>query len=250
MGRSARRGASVKTLCRSRGPAAQIDFLAADLAAQASVKAAAAAVATRWNRIDILVNNAGARYDHYSETEDGLERTFATNHLAHFLLTHLLVRQLEPAGPGRVITISSRAHAMADVSEGWTPAAARYDRRIAYANSKLANILFSQELARRSDPRRVTSYAVDPGVMFSRFASNNGILSWIRHVFAHLIRREIVFPSASADTVVFLGTNPTIALETGGYWHRRERTTPSTLARDRALGRDLWELSERLTKLT
>jgi NAD(P)-dependent dehydrogenase (short-subunit alcohol dehydrogenase family) len=245
-GRSAGPGERVAGACRQRNPAGRAEFLRADLSSQADVRALAAAILDRCSRIDLLINNAGARYDRYGAGADGIERTFAANHLGHFLLTMLLLPRLELARPGRVITLGSSAHHHADPSRGWFLPAESYDRKIAYANSKLANVVFARELADRTDPALVTSNAVDPGIPVSRFASNNGWLSWAKHYVSHGLRRELVSASAAATGIVRLGTTE-FGEVSGRYFKGSSEVSPSRLARDPALGRQLWELSLRLT---
>jgi NAD(P)-dependent dehydrogenase (short-subunit alcohol dehydrogenase family) len=248
IGRNEDAGERVARLCRGRLKDSRATFLRADLCSLADVRNAAAAIASERDRIDVLVNNAGARYDTYAESADGIERTFAGNHLGHFLLTHLLLSRLAAATPGRVITIGSQAHTGADLTNGWIASAAHYNRRVAYANSKLANIVFARELAARHD-RAITSNAVDPGIVLSRFARNNGLQSWLKHVVAHGLRRELVPAAAAADTIVYLAADQAMRKSTGGYFFQRREISPSPLAADTEVGRQLWELSLTLTDL-
>jgi NAD(P)-dependent dehydrogenase (short-subunit alcohol dehydrogenase family) len=220
-----------------------VAFLRANLAAQAEARALAAVIGQKFERIDVLVNNAGLRVDGYTEGPDGVEMTFATNHLGHFLLTHLLRPQLERARPGRVITVGSSAHAGADLSRGFVLNAATYDRRIAYANAKLANVVFARELAARADPQSMTSNAVDPGAMATRFAANNGLRSWLKHVVAHGLRGDLGSARRRADTVVYLASSDEVVRTTGRYVSRRGEVSPSRLALDPGVGRQLWSLS-------
>jgi NAD(P)-dependent dehydrogenase (short-subunit alcohol dehydrogenase family) len=249
IGRNQRLGEQVATLCRDRHPESRGRFLRADLSSLPDVRAAARTIAAEGVCIDVLVNNAGARYDTYADGPGGLERTFAGNHLGHFLLTHLLLPQLSLARPGRVVTVGSVAHLAADLSEGWVLSRERYDRRIAYANSKLANIVFARELASRNDPSRVTSNAADPGIVVSRFARNNGLTSWMTHIVAHALRLELTSSSRAADTIVYLASAETVRDVSGLYFRNRLETTPSPLAVDPDVGRQLWNLSVTLTGL-
>jgi NAD(P)-dependent dehydrogenase (short-subunit alcohol dehydrogenase family) len=249
VGRSEVRGARVARLARRRNPEGRVEFLQADLASQGSVRALAAAIARRIDRVDVLVNSAGARLDRYAESPDGVELTFATNHLGHFLLTHLLRERLERARGGRVITVGSSAHAAADLHRGFVLQRGNYDRRIAYANSKLANVVFARELAAQADPALLTSNAVDPGVAATRFARNNGLLSWTKHLVAHGLRGELTSARRGADTIVHLAASEAVAGVTGRYFRRRAEVAPSPLAADPAVGRELWRLSLELTGL-
>ena len=126
----------------------------------------------------------------------------------------------------------------------------RYDRRIAYANSKLANIIFSRELATRLSPSRATSNAVDPGLVATGFARNNGYLPWLKHLLAHGLRGELVSSCRGADTILHLAVSDHLAGVTGRYFKCREEVTPSPLAQDPGLGRKLWQLSLELTGMS
>ena len=124
-----------------------------------------------------------------------------------------------------------------------------YDRRVAYANSKLANIVFALELAARVSPVSLTSNAVDPGLVATRFALNNGIVSWLKHLIVHGLRRELVSAERGADTIVYLASSEEIKGVTGRYFFRRRETAPSGLAMDREAGKQLWQMSLELTGL-
>jgi NAD(P)-dependent dehydrogenase (short-subunit alcohol dehydrogenase family) len=237
IGRNQKAGENVARACRRHNPGGRAEFLHADLAAQCDVSAVAKEIAARSRQLDVLINNAGARNDAYGEGPDGIERTFAANHLGHFLLTQLLRPLLESAAPGRVVTVASGAHMAADLSCGWMSPATRYDRRVAYANSKLANIVFARELALRSDHDRLVSNAVDPGVVFTRFARNNGLRAWMKHVLSHVVRGELVSAQTGADTVVHLAHSDEAGSVTGRYFRRRCEIAPSAQAQDSALGR-------------
>ena len=246
IGRNHTVGERVARACRRRNPGGRAEFLRADLAAHDDVTHVADAITSACRQLDVLINNAGARNDRYDESPDGIERTFAVNHLGHFLLTQLLRPRLESAAPGRVITLGSSAHTAADLSGGWMSPATRYDRRVAYANSKLANIVFARELATRSDRVRLVSNAVDPGVVLTRFARNNGSLAWVKHVLAHAVRGDLVSAAIGADTVVHLAHSGEVVSVTGRYFRRRVEIAPSALAQEPELGRQLWTLSLQL----
>ena len=249
VGRNERSGERVTRACRTRNPKGRVDFLRADLAAQREVRALASAIVNRVGQIEILINNAGARFDDFNRSPDGLEVTFAGNHLGHFLLTHLLRPLLERAEPARVISVGSCAHHGANLDCGWMLDERDYDRRIAYANSKLASIVFARELAARVNPSLLTSNAVDPGLVATRFARNNGLVSWLKHLVAHGLRRELVSAKRGADTIVYLASSAEMRGVTGRYLFRRRETSPSVLATDRGVGEQLWKMSLELTGL-
>ena len=195
--------------------------------------------------IDVLVNNAGARHDTYRETVEGFEMTFAVNHLSHFLLTCLLLDGLKRAPQGRVITVSSGSHAAAQVDASWQLRPPAYDRKQAYAKSKLANLLFAYELADRLRDTNVTSNALDPGGVASGFALNNGLKSWLKHVVSHALRRDLVSPARAASTVVHLASSPDVAGITGTFFCRGRESRSSPASYDRDLAAELWALSLR-----
>lgn len=230
--------------------AASAEFIEVDLSSLAQVRAAAGHVRTRWSSIDVLINNAGARFDSYARTAEGNERTFATNHLGHFLLTNLLLDRLVAAPAARVITVSSSAAAHATNDGRWQYDATDYDRKQAYAKSKLANLLFAFELARRMEGTPVISMAVDPGVVATRFARNNGLLPWLKHLFYHGRRRELLSAPQGADTLVHLASTPSLPPDAnGGYFRCRQKIVACPAACDATSASHLWNLSASLCGL-
>lgn len=197
-------------------------------------------------RIDVLINNAGLVLGERRITPDGFEHVFALNHLAPFLLTSLLLPKLAASAPARVVTVTSDAHSAArlDLSDpnlerGW-------DSWRSYANSKLANILFTRELARRLDGTGVTANCAHPGVVRTGFGRESRPLLRLGITIA---RPFMASPERGADTIVYLASSPDVAGQTGGYYVKRQRREPSAAARDDAAARELWEISEKLTGL-
>jgi NAD(P)-dependent dehydrogenase (short-subunit alcohol dehydrogenase family) len=226
------------------GPAPQLEI--ADLASMGQVRALADRLGAL-ERIDVLVNNAGLMAGQRRVTADGYDEVFAVNHLAPFLLTNLLLSQLTAAGPARVITVTSGAHAAARLDlddlqlehdwEGWR----------AYADSKLANILFTRELARRLAGSAVTANCAHPGLVRTRFGRE---VRGPMRVGVTLARPFMLSPQRGATTIVYLATSPEVAGATGGYYVKSRPREPSPAARDDAAARRLWQLSEELTGLT
>ena len=249
IGRSEWRGCKLVEHIHRHPRGGQAEFLRADLSSQREVRVLAQTIAERHRSVDALVNNAGSRFDRYGRTSDGLERTFATNHLSHFLLTCLLLENLIRAPQGRVINVSSGSHGAAPATGEWQLKEATYDRKAAYAKSKLANILFTVELARRLAGTNVTANAVDPGGVASRFALNNGLVSWLKHLAAHALRRELVLPRKGAETLIYLGTATEMGTVTGKFFRDRQEVQPSAAAADRKAARELWALSVQWTGL-
>jgi NAD(P)-dependent dehydrogenase (short-subunit alcohol dehydrogenase family) len=223
---------------------ATTESIEADLTSQVQVRAAADQIRERWPTIDVLINNAGARFDVYANTRDGCERTFASNHLGHFLLTLLLLDRLTAAPAARIITVASGAAAAAHNDGHWQYTAANYDRKQAYAKSKLANLLFTFELARRLHGTPVQSMAVDPGGVATRLALRNGLIPWLKHMVSHGLRRDLVLPAKGADTAVFLASTTALPSAAGGRLFRnRQPIRACAAAYDPALAASLWSLS-------
>jgi NAD(P)-dependent dehydrogenase (short-subunit alcohol dehydrogenase family) len=194
--------------------------------------------------IDLLVNNAGALFLERDLTAEGLERTFALNHLAYFSLTLLLLDRLaaatRPGAPARVINVSSRAHREARLSMADVQLEQHYAGWRAYANSKLANILFTHALARRLDPAKIVVHALHPGVVSTRFAVNNGRRG---RVLRRIMDVVSISPDAGADTLVWLARDQGPLASTGGYWVKRAPMEPSDAALDDTLAEQLWRYS-------
>ncbi|MEQ1693626.1 MAG: SDR family NAD(P)-dependent oxidoreductase [Gemmatimonas sp.] len=227
-----------------------ISWEIADLTRQDAVRDLADRLRRRAPRIDVLINNAGAVFLTRAVTPDGIERTLALNHLAYFSLTLLLLDSLvaaaSPVRPARVICVASRAHRDAKLSLDDLQCANDYAGWRAYANSKLANVLFSRALASRLDPTQIVVHAMHPGVVSTRFGVNNGRRG-------RLMRRVMdvvsIAPDAGADTIVWLSAADAPQHATGDYWVKRARVEPSAAALDRALGESLWRQSAALVHL-
>ena len=218
----------------------------ADLALLDQVRALAGRLNQNLDRIDVLINNAGLVLNERRVTPDGYEHVFAVNHLAPFLLTNLLRPKLTASAPARVITVSSDAHTAArldlddpNLEHGWSSWRS-------YSNSKLANILFTRELAGRLDGTGVTANCLHPGVVRTGFGRDARPLMRAGITIA---KPFMLSPERGADTIVYLASSPDVAAKTGGYYVKRQLREPSAAARDDGLARRLWEISERLTGL-
>lgn len=254
----ARLGATVVAVCRdqARGIAALADIGAAatdgepelelaDLSSQSQVRALAGRLAAR-DRIDVLINNAGSVLGERSVTEDGIERTFAVNHLAPFLLTHLLRPTLQASAPARVVTVASTAHHGAVLDLADVNAERRYLPMLSYANSKLANILFTRELARRLAGTNVTANCLHPGTVRTRFGQSGSLALRLGLGIARPFLRSA---ASGARTAVYLASSLELDGRTGGYYVQCRLRQPSRTARDDDLARRLWDLSDQLTGL-
>jgi NAD(P)-dependent dehydrogenase (short-subunit alcohol dehydrogenase family) len=217
----------------------------ADLASMAQVRALAGRLGAL-ERIEVLVNNAGLMAGQRRVTADGFDEVFAVNHLAPFLLTSLLLGQLTAAAPARVITVTSGAHTGARLDLDDPQLERGWDGWRAYANSKLANILFTRELARRLEGTGVTANCAHPGVVRTRFGREARLPM---RAAVTLGRPFMLSPQRGASTIVYLATSPEVAGASGGYYVKRQRREPSAAARDDATAQRLWQLSEELTGL-
>jgi NAD(P)-dependent dehydrogenase (short-subunit alcohol dehydrogenase family) len=231
----------------SAGAASGIDVLKADLCSQASVRSLAAQALQRYPRIDLLINNAGAMFSSRQTTAEGVERTWALNHLAPFLLTNLLLARLRGSGPARVITTASDAHKGMHIPFDDLAAERSYGKLgfERYGQTKLANILFTAELARRLRGSDVSAYCFHPGLVASGFNRNNGPLMGLAMIAIKPFSRSV---EHGARTLVWLADTPEIDGD-GGYFVDEKPARPSRAAQDMDAAQRLWELSERQTGL-
>jgi NAD(P)-dependent dehydrogenase (short-subunit alcohol dehydrogenase family) len=243
--RDAARAAEAVAKIKAATPGATVDVLEADLAAQASVRKLAAEALDRYPQLDILVNNAGAIFRQRELTGDGVEQTWAVNHLAPFLLTELLGDRLKQSAPARVITTSSDAHQGGHIPFDDLAAERSYGLQgfERYGQTKLANILFTRELARRLEGSGVSAYCFHPGLVNTGFNHNNGLLMSIGMAIVAPFSRT---PEKGADTLVWLADSPA-AGPSGAYFVDRKPATPTAAGQDDAVARRLWEVSEKQT---
>ena len=248
--RNAERGRAAVQEIRDRVPAAEVDLLVADLSVLDEVRQLAEQIRSRYDHLDVLLHNAGVALYRRETTVDGYERMFATNHLAPYLLTRLLIDRLEAAGskPARVISVSSQAHRQVrripwdDLQSERSYSAIR-----AYNLSKLANVLFVRALAERLDQQAVVANAVSPG--FVRTELNRGATVPFR-IFFTLVRPLQRNPETGADTPVWAATSPQAAAVTGSYFEKRRPAKTNPLASDRDAAERMWVASAELCGLT
>jgi NAD(P)-dependent dehydrogenase (short-subunit alcohol dehydrogenase family) len=229
---------------RAAGAAAAIHY--ADLARLDEVRRLGGELAAL-PRIDVLVNNAGAIFRHREVAPDGLERTFALNHMAYFLLTALLRERLVAAAPSRVVSVASEAHRGVTLDFDDLQSARRYSGWTAYRRSKLCNILFTRELARRLQGTGVTANCLHPGFVASRFGDNNAGLFGLAIGIAK--RLLAISEEGGAATSVYLATSPEVEGRSGLYFDKCRPRLPSAAAQDDGAARRLWEASARLAGL-
>jgi NAD(P)-dependent dehydrogenase (short-subunit alcohol dehydrogenase family) len=215
----------------------------ADLSSMAETRRVGEAIAASEPRIDVLINNAGALFSNRRVTPEGLELTFALNHMAYFVLTEALRDKLVASAPARIVSTSSIAHERESLDFNDLQSANGYGGLKVYSRSKLANILFTRELARRLNGTEVTANCLHPGVVKTRFGAASGGLFGLVIPF---LRPFFISPEQGAETIVYLASSPEVADTTGGYFVKRKLVEPSAAARDDTAAKRLWIESEKL----
>jgi NAD(P)-dependent dehydrogenase (short-subunit alcohol dehydrogenase family) len=218
----------------------------ADLSSVAETRKVGEAIAASEPRIDVLINNAGALFSHRRVTPEGLELTFALNHMAYFVLTEALRDKLVASAPARIVSTSSAAHRGMKLDFSDLQSAKSYNGLRVYGRSKLANILFTRELARGLVGTEVTVNCLHPGAVATRFGESSGGFAGLLIGF---LRRFFISPEAGADTIVYLASSPEVEKKTGEYFVKRKVTEPSAAARDDVAAKRLWVESEKLASL-
>lgn len=222
------------------------EFIRCDISSLSDVRNFAEIVKSKYNKIDVLINNAGSRFGDYQKSVDGIELTFATNHLGHFLLTHLLLDLLKKSEDARIINVSSATHYGKQIEVDDLVSPREYNRSLVYGRSKLANILFTYEFARRNTNPNISFNAVDPGGVATNFAKNEGLLRWLKHIGFYIAKRQLLTPRQGAGTVVYLASSDMIKGETGKFFFEKKETKSSEESYDTEKAKKLWELSEQL----
>ena len=238
----ARDQARAKELASEIGGA---DVFIGDLSSIAEVKRVGDEIVKKYDRIDVLINNAGAINMEREKTVDGLERTFATNHLAYFVLTDKLLPSLRNAPKARIVNVASEAHRQGSIDFDDLQFEKRWSGMGAYFASKLANILFTAELARRLEGTKVTANSLHPGTIASGFMTNNSgliALGW------KIISPFMASTEKGAKTTIFLASDPSVEGITGKYFEKCKERKPSRKARDMAAATRLWQVSEDLVR--
>lgn len=239
--------ATVEEIEEQSGHAAA-DGLVADLSSMGEVRRLANEFEKRHSRLDVLINNVGAIFARRLSTVDGYERTFALNHLSQFLLTNLLLDMLKASAPSRIVNVSSRSHQGGMINFDDLQGERRYGfgGGRAYSQSKLANIMFTYELARCLAGTGVTANAVHPGTVATGIGENNGGLMGFGMKVFH---RFAVPPAEGADTIIYLASSPEVEGITGQYWTKRRASQSSPAPYDESAQEHLWDVSVRMTGL-
>lgn len=251
-----RRGAKIVLIARDRaraadalsditkaGPGLEHRIFLADLASVADTRQIAAEITAAEPRIDVLINNAGALFNRRQLSPDGLELTFTLNHMAYFVLTEGLKQTLIRSAPARIVNTASGAHRGATLNLDDLQSERGYTGFAVYSRSKLCNILFNRELARRLNGTAVTSNCLHPGFVATRFGDSSGGLVQSLMPIAKL---GAISPAKGAETIIYLASSPAVAAVSGEYFYQCAPDTPSPQAQDDAMASKLWAASERL----
>jgi len=240
------KGEAATAAVEKRAKARRPTLMLCDFASQQSIRALAAEVHASRPRLHVLVNDAGSVSPRREVTEDGIERTFAVNHLGYFLLTNLLLDLLKAGAPARVVNVASVGHRAGTMDFDDLGFEKGYFIIRAYNRSKLGNVLFTRELASRLQGTGVTVNALHPGAVATNIWS---YAQWWARPFLALAKLFMVTPEQGGDAIVHLAASPELEGQTGGYYEGNRLVHPSRLAQDDALARRLWEVSAKMVKL-
>ena len=247
VGRNAPKTAQLVGEIRATSGNKNVDSLLADLSSQQEIQRLANEFKNKYSHLHVLLNNAGGTFRTRQLSVDGIEMTFALNHLAYFLLTNLLLDTLKASAPARIINVSSGAHKGGKIDFDNLQGERSYSSFGPYGNSKLANILFTTELARRLEGTGVTVNALHPGLVSTGFGKNNpGFLMKIMGAVIPLVARS---PEKGAETSIYLAASPEIQSITGKYFVDCKVTQPAPQAADMAVARKLWDVSAEMVHL-
>lgn len=246
VGRDAQKTSRVVKEIRTASGNPRVGSMLADLSSQQEVRQLAAEFKRKYPRLHVLLNNAGGFFMRRQIRGNGIEMTFALNHLAGFLLTNLLLDTIKASTPARIINVSSNAHTSGKIEFDNLQGEREYGPR-AYDNSKLANILFTMELAGRLEGTGVTVNALHPGFVATGFAKNNGrFISALVSIFAPLVARS---PAKGAETSIYLASSPSVEGITGKYFFDSHVIPAAPQATDRVVARKLWDVSAKMVHL-
>ncbi len=226
-----------------------VEFMVADLSSQKEIHQLVQRFKSQHQYLHVLVNNAGAWINKRQESVDGIEMTFALNHLGYFLLTNLLLDILKASAPARIINISSYGHARGMINFGDLQARQRYNGMQAYRQSKLANVLFTYELARQLEGTGVTVNAVNPGLVATNFGLNNLGQGWLTGLLRRVYGLVAISAEQGAQTAIYLATSANVEGVTGKYFEKQKAVSSSQASYDEVAARRLWQISVEMTGL-
>lgn len=248
IGRDQTRGEAAAADIRASSGNPAVNVFTADVSSQAEVRRLAAEVLAAYPRLDVLVNDVGGFWAHRHLTADGLERTFAVDHLAPFLLTNLLLERLTTSAPARVVTVSSGAQALGRIDFDDLQGERDWSGQRAYNQAKLANVMFTYELARRLEGTGVTATVLHPGVTRTSFGQEDKPRSWA--VMYPIVRRIMRSPDHGASTPIYLASSPEVEGVTGTYFANRKPRRSNKVSYDTVAAARLWRVSSELAGLT
>jgi NAD(P)-dependent dehydrogenase (short-subunit alcohol dehydrogenase family) len=243
--RSAERCEAAAARIRQETGNAEVGYIAADLSLLTEVRRAAEEILRLEERLDVLVNNAGGFFWKRMETAEGLEMTFALNHLNYFLMTNLLLERLEASAPSRIVCVSSDAHSGGRLNFDDLQNKRKYAGFSAYAQSKLMNVLFTYELSRRLARGGVTANVMHPGFVASGFGKNNGLLFRLAMPLAQL---GAISPQEGARTSITLASSPELEGVSGKYFTKEKEVQSAPASYDEGNARRLWDVSAEMTR--
>lgn len=246
VGRSKEKSVATVARIKERTGSPTVEFMLADLSVQNEVRQLAEQFRSRYRHLDVLVNNAGAIFRKRQETVDGIEMTFALNHLSYFLLTNLLLNTIKASAPSRIINVSSESQRRAKMNFDDIQGRKKYSAMNAYGQSKLANVLFTYELARRLEGSGVTVNTLHPGFVATNLGEN---MEGIFGLFVRLLHLFAISSEQGAQTSIYLATSPEVEDVTGQYFEKQKAVQSSKISYDKAVAKKLWQVSTELTGL-
>jgi retinol dehydrogenase-14 len=246
IGRDRGRGEAAMTEIKESSPNASVDLMLADVSSQEQIRRLADAFKEAYPRLDVLINNAGVFLSKRLTSADGIEMTFAVNHLAYFLLTNLLLDMLKASAPSRIVNVSSGAQSNGTIDFDDLQGEKGYEGTKAYSQSKLANVLFTYELARRLEGTGVTANCLHPGAVRTNFGSgSSGVFGFM----VRALRPLMISPEKGAETSIYLASSPEVEGVSGRYFVKKAEARSSDVSYDERIARRLWEVSSELTNL-
>lgn len=246
VGRNRQKSMKTVSEIRQESGNANVEYMLADLSSQQAIRELAEQFTSKYKQLHVLLNNAGAMFMSRQESVDGIEITFALNHLNYFLLTHLLLDTLKASAPARIVNVSSRAHKrLKTLDFDNLQGEKSYSGTSAYMISKLGNVLFTYELAKRLKGSQITVNALHPGVVATQFGSNNG--GWFGRALRKFANLFCISVEEGAKTNIYLASSPEVEGVTGKYFVECKAIPSSKISYDEEAARRLWKVSEALT---
>lgn len=248
VGSDIKRGKNASEEIREKSSSKQVEFIPADLASLSEVRRLANEFKSKYSKLDVLLNNAAVFSSSRKYSDDGIELQFAVNYLSHFLLTNLLLQLLKESSPARIINVSSNAHFKGSINFEDINLKKRYSGWKAYCRSKLANVLFTYELANRLDPKQVTVNALHPGAVRTNIVGKHASLLY--RIGWNLKKLTMLPVEKGARTPIYLASSKEVSDISGGYFVNCRQIKSSEKSYEKALSKRLWDLSEELAGIS